>query len=596
MDETGECLGRFFRAFALPRGLLVADAVGEGEPHQDEGDHPQGPLAPVRHVLRPISSGETPGVQEGHDGRAQVHEPVDDAHGDARVLRAAEVHARRAGEHAVDADDGERHEHEHEEDERAPQKCRHGEGADEKERVEDGCDGTAARLEDVVRDGPREQPSKDPRRAQEEPPVHEHEVVREADLLAEDLTPLHGGLADEPRAELDAGDRHDDAASEHHLEHLDRVVGPAVVARGRVGRREVLEPGFARTVPDGEDPHDRHHEQKRCGDEEHQIRPSGEDVEEEPVPVVGEVDAQGDQDPEDGAEHATLAQVEPGSVALDDRDGAERLEVHVPGVEDGDRVQEDGVLRRERLEPEESSHGVLHVEEKREDGGADGAGRLREGTRLEVVVEHLEGHGAQEQVHHYGAESAHQDGGTRAEAVREGAVQDEREPVHERADPEDEPEVGVVHQVDVAERVLAHGQVVAPHVQERVDEPEREPVHGASPSVGRRVRDVLDLGQAGDHEHDEREEPEEPRKLLEGLRDGALLGRLLREGHGWQEGDGEREQAGDGTAHDLSPVELSHVKVRRGEVRLFWSFLQIGGSETSFVDGRCRTVSQHCLL
>ena len=47
------------------------------------------------------------------------------------------------------------------------------------------------------------------------------------------------------------------------------------------------------------------------------------------APVVGEVEAERDEDAEDAAERAALAHVEPRRVHLDDRDRAEALEVHV---------------------------------------------------------------------------------------------------------------------------------------------------------------------------------------------------------------------------------------------------------------------------
>ena len=101
----------------------------------------------------------------------------------------------------------------------------------------------------------------------------------------------------------------------------------------------------------------------------------------------------------------------------------------------------------------------------------------------------LKAHDAQEDVGDDGASGSREDREPRSEPISQGAVDEEGERVHERADPEDHAEVARVHQVQLSELVLAHRQVVASHVEERVDEPEGEPVPAPPPFVGRGVAD-----------------------------------------------------------------------------------------------------------
>ena len=324
---------------ALALWLGVANAVRQDEADDGEGDHPQRPLAPVCGILRFVALRESPCVQERHGGGAQIDGSVDDADGDPGVLGASEVHGHRAREHAVDADDGERHEDDDPHQHRVADEETHDERSRHHAGVEHGRYRSAARLEQVIGDRSGEHPSQDARTAQEETPVLHDEDLLESGRLAVDVPPLHNRLPEEARAELDRGDRHDDRVLEHHREHTDGIARLVVLSGGGVSRQEVSEARLSGAVADDDEADQENDGENGGRDEEDELDLSLEDMEQKSVPVVGEVDTQADQDPEDTAEHAALVHVEPGCVSLDDGNGAERLEVHVDGVEDGERWQ-----------------------------------------------------------------------------------------------------------------------------------------------------------------------------------------------------------------------------------------------------------------
>ena len=215
-------------------------------------------------------------------------------------------------------------------------------------------------------------------------------------------------------------------------------------------------------VDDEEDQQDRRGEEERERGREAREHQAGR--------VEGEVEPERDQDAEDAAEGAALAEVEPARVDLDDRHGAEALEVHVHGVEHRERDAQ----VRERAREERQAH---------------------------------------RDVRHDDASRADQHRATAAELVREGAVQEERAPVDEGADGLDRAEVLLGHQVEVVERALRRGQVVAPHVEERVGQPEREPVvEAAAEELGRVPH--LDAREPGVDEGDRDEQPDDRERFF----------------------------------------------------------------------------------
>ncbi len=422
-------------------------------------------------------------VGERHGRRAQVHETIDQPDRHPRVPRAPEVHARRPGEHAVDADHRHRQQHDQPADDGGLVQEDQRQGARHQHAVEEAGHRPAARLEQVVRDGAGKHAAGDAGDAQQQTPVLVHsgrlQPQRAVGLLGEGAEPLHDGLPQEAAAELDAGDGHDDRIAQHHPEHARRVeLRTGVPVRG-IAQGDIGQAGLARQVahaqqidqPEGQQ-HERGHEEDP---DQAQV------LEDQVAPVVGEVDAERDEDAEDGAEHAALAHVEPGRVHLDDGHGAEALEIHVHGVEPGEN--------RDEVAGEEGGTGAL--------------GQQAPGDQ------------AHRHVGHRRPESPGQDRETAAQPVGQRPVDDERETVDDRADPEDQAEGVVAHQGAAAHRRqvleggLGHGEVVAAHVEERVRQPQGQPVRPTARQEGGAVAE-FDLRQPRQHERDHDQQPDDP--------------------------------------------------------------------------------------
>ena len=112
-------------------------------------------------------------------------------------------------------------------------------------------------------------------------------------------------------------------------------VSTTVRYEGRIRTVEaVKEAGLTRRVTHPDPVDEEEPDQDDRGDEEHP--PDRGVLDDHPPPVVGEVDPERDEDAEDAAERAALAQVEPGAVDLHDRHRAEALEVHVQREERGE--------------------------------------------------------------------------------------------------------------------------------------------------------------------------------------------------------------------------------------------------------------------
>jgi len=257
-------------------------------------------------------------------------------------------------------------------------------------------------------------------------------------LLGKGPEPLHDGLTEEAATELDAGDRDDDRVLEHHLEHSDGWKEFSVVVRRGVCGVEVIVRGFPWSVLDHEEVQGRKHEQENRRYVERGRETNA--LDEHLADVKGEVDAERDQNAEDGSEHATFFHVEPGRVDLYDRDRSKALEVH-----------------------------VRHVQNRKDDCEA-----LHQEVVVGAVVDDLPGAPGHTEVRQCRAHGADDDGEFATQSICEGAVQKKREAVDE-CSPEEEPcEDRVAHQGfacqvhHVAERVVRDLDVVAPHVQERV--------------------------------------------------------------------------------------------------------------------------------
>ena len=280
--------------------------------------------------------------------------------------------------------------------------------------VEHRSDWSAPGLEEVVRDRASEDSAEDASATEQKTPVLIDEAIREVEDVVrtprEVLVPLHDRLTQEARAELDDCNGQDDGVMEHHLHHLPCIATWSVVAGGSVFRVEGWETGFLGSVLDEEEVHHPEYDKDESWDKEDPCE--AEVTQDGLAPVIGEVDAERDQDSEDRAEHATFPQMEPRGVDLDDRDGAEALEVHVQTVEDREHDDE-----------------VLHAD-------------LVEGT----FVQNRERSDAHEGVHYEGSACACEDRELPAETVGEGAVQDERDAVDGRADAEDRGEGVTAHE------------------------------------------------------------------------------------------------------------------------------------------------------
>ena len=147
-------------------------------------------------------------------------------------------------------------------------------------------------------------------------------------------------------------------------------------------------------------------------------------------------------------------------VDLDDRDRAEALEVHVGG--------ERGGAHRHRRR-------VVHDQDAEDEVGDRGAG---------------------------GADQHRQPA---AEAVGDGAVDQEGQGVDDRADAVDRPEVVLA---DAAER-LEDGEVVAPHVEERVGQARGGASWPRAGACGSRASARLDPGQPRHDQGDDDEQDED---------------------------------------------------------------------------------------
>jgi hypothetical protein len=192
------------------------------------------------------------------------------------------------------------------------------------------------------------------------------------------------------------------------------------------------------------------------------------EVEEPAVDGEREEDAARDHRAEDAREAPALGDVEPVRVDLDDAHRAEALEVHVERVE--------------------------HAEHEAQRGRGAGA-------RHEHVAQ-VEAHG---EVGHQRAGARDEHALATADAVDERAVDHERERVDQRADAEDDAEVFVGHEpLGARQLVLGDREVVAPHVEQGVREPEGEPVEEAPHAELACVHDGFSARGARAHGHDAR--------------------------------------------------------------------------------------------
>lgn len=91
---------------------FVADPVGEDKSSERYWDHGRGPEPPSAGIIRTGCADfrERIGIQDRLETSAEVNKSVDDADCDAGVFRTSKVHRSRAREHAMHADDAERHE------------------------------------------------------------------------------------------------------------------------------------------------------------------------------------------------------------------------------------------------------------------------------------------------------------------------------------------------------------------------------------------------------------------------------------------------------------------------------------------------------
>ena len=152
-------------------------------------------------------------------------------------------------------------------------------------------------------------------------------------------------------------------------------------------------------------------------------------------PVECEISADGNERPENRAEHAAFAHVEPVSLDLDDGHRAVALEIHV------------------------------HRVKKREG---------RDHVHLQSPHHQQPGQHPEQDVGGRCAERGDDDAAFAADFVHERAVDEKRQRISDRAGGEDQAEVLLRHQV--AEGVFGDVEVVASHVKERVSHAEREPV------------------------------------------------------------------------------------------------------------------------
>ena len=183
--------------------------------------------------------------------------------------------------------------------------------------------------------------------------------------------PLEDRLAQEAGAQLDQRDREDDRVRQQALDHLERRFRVAVVALAtrRRGRSRVARPRPACRARTGSDS-TKNTEQDPAGIEEQPLEVVGTRRVISLPDVVGEVEAERDQDAEDAAERAALAQVEPRRVDLDDRDRAEALEVHV-------RARTGATNARRRATAERACSVDGHVAHQRGSRRAEPAAAIR---------------------------------------------------------------------------------------------------------------------------------------------------------------------------------------------------------------------------
>ncbi|EAU64321.1 200 kDa antigen p200, putative [Stigmatella aurantiaca DW4/3-1] len=455
--------------------LCVPHARGEQQPGEGQRHQRDGPVPPVVRHLGGLPRGQDPPEQQRLRGRAQVDGAIDDAHRDARVLLAPKVHARRAGEHPVHANDTQGHEDDRPSQHHAVDEKEAGHGPHAHARVEHRGDGPPSRIKEPVGDDAREHASGDARHAQQHAPVGGDERSADAGRLRELGVPLHDGVAHVATAELDEQDDNDRGVAHHPREHGDQSQPRAGIARGGIRGVEVRVPGIARRVPDDEEV--QHHEGQQNGGrhEEHPV--GGRRFDDHRAPVVGEVHAQRDEDAEHPAQQPPLPDVEPGRVHLDDGDGAKALEVHVGRVED----------RQRRHEPS---------------------------RRLPVLGQHGVHHRAHQHVAHRGARRRQQDRLAASQPVRQRAVEQERHAIDDGSPEEDGAKVRVRR--PAAHRAGGDVHVVAPHIEERVRHPQGEPVEEPA-ALERLGVPQLHLGQAREDQANRREQDENRQQLLQPL-------------------------------------------------------------------------------
>jgi len=170
---------------------------------------------------------------------------------------------------------------------------------------------------------------------------------------------VHDAVAHHPGAELDEGDGDEDGIGEDLENDLFGGILFVHIAAGGVAGVKVGESRAGGLFPQDKEVNDEKEAEEQSGDKKdppglidaagavdgqqaaqsalHQRKLFGigdGGVDDHLPPVEGEVEAERNEDAEDAAEGAALADVEPVGVGLDDGDGAEALEVHVGGIEE----------------------------------------------------------------------------------------------------------------------------------------------------------------------------------------------------------------------------------------------------------------------
>lgn len=438
-------------------GLGVPDAHEQHQAQKCEGDQEHRPEGPV-------AAGDVAQGQRLH-ASSEVHEAVDDAHRRGCTLASAEVHRGRAREQTVRSDDADGdQEDQAAQDPAVFQERDHAQRCCEGRAVEEACGGCATRLEQLVADHAREDSADDAGDHQHEAPVVDDvfpalQVASLDVLLGEDPAPVHDAVAQHSGAEFHTGDDEDDAVGEDLPDDLEGGGLDLVFAAGGVAGVEVLESGFRGLVLEQKrfNDEERAQEDGRCVEDPGRVRRhhgsfSGHELQDPFRDIEGEEEAGRDHDAEDSREGSPLPDMEPVCIDLHDAHGAVALEVHVDAVDD------------------------------REDSGQGFVLGVRRGQHVAGV----ESHG---QIGQAGTHGSNEHAALAADLVGDGSVDQEGQRVDPGTDTEDGAEVCLAHQV--AHGALADGEVVAPHVEQRVGQTQRQPVNGPpDPEVGR-VHDGL---------------------------------------------------------------------------------------------------------